>query len=150
MNPNVTSSLSELSKGRRASESPNDPPLRSSKLKLVTYARSWLDKLFRFAFIRYLIAFFIGIAATLGWQSYSGGARQAIASWSPHLGWLAPAGSHTGNSAERIKATTVAFAAVRQSVDKLATELSKLQAQGTPDTPSAPPPSRSRRPGSRL
>lgn len=148
MNPNVTSSLSELSKGRRPSESSNESYLRSSKLNLVKYVRSWFDRLFQFAFTRYLIAFVVGVAATLAWQSYSGGARQAIAKWSPHLAWVAPAGSSASAFPERMKATTVAFTAVRQSMDKLATELSKLQAQGTSETPSAPP--RSRRTNSRL
>jgi methyl-accepting chemotaxis protein len=39
---------------------------------------------------RFLIAFYIGIVATLAWQSYSEAARQFIASLSPRLGWLAP------------------------------------------------------------
>jgi hypothetical protein len=39
---------------------------------------------------RFLITFYIGVAATLAWQSYSGAARQVIASLSPQLGWLAP------------------------------------------------------------
>src|SRR5262249_28546101 len=38
----------------------------------------------------FLITFYIGVAATLAWQSYSDAARQIIASWSPQLGWLAP------------------------------------------------------------
>jgi len=38
----------------------------------------------------FLIPFYIGIAATLTWQSYNDAARQIIASWSPQLGWLAP------------------------------------------------------------
>lgn len=39
---------------------------------------------------RFLIAFYIGIVATLGWQSYSEAGRQYIASLSPRLAWLAP------------------------------------------------------------
>jgi hypothetical protein len=46
---------------------------------------------------------------------------------SPHLGWLAPAPG--GASPERLKATTVALNAARQSLDKLANEISKLDAQ---------------------
>src|SRR5262249_33002210 len=38
----------------------------------------------------FLITFYIGVAATLAWQSYSDAARQIIASLSPQLGWLAP------------------------------------------------------------
>ncbi len=39
---------------------------------------------------RFLITFYLGVAATLAWQSYSDPARQIIASSSPQLGWLAP------------------------------------------------------------
>jgi hypothetical protein len=42
------------------------------------------------AVVRFLITFYIGIAATLAWQSYSEAARQFIAGLSPRLGWLAP------------------------------------------------------------
>ncbi len=40
--------------------------------------------------VRFLITFYIGVAATLAWQSYGGAARQIIASLSPQLSWLAP------------------------------------------------------------
>ena len=148
MNSNSTSSLSEFSKGRRPSESSNEPLLHPAKMNLVTRTRSWFGKLFQFAFVRYLIAFLIGVTATLAWQSYSGTARQTIASWSPHLGWLAPEAAPARVSADHRKATAVALAAVRRTVDQLATEITKLQAieQGTPDRTSARPPSR---PGSR-
>src|SRR5260370_42668040 len=39
---------------------------------------------------RFLITFYIGVAGTLAWQSYSDLARQMIARLSPQLGWLAP------------------------------------------------------------
>src|SRR6266446_3624519 len=39
---------------------------------------------------RSVIAFYIGVAATLAWQSYGDEARQIIASLSPRLSWLAP------------------------------------------------------------
>jgi hypothetical protein len=42
------------------------------------------------ALARFLIAFFLGVAATLACQSYGDAARQMIASSSPRLGWLAP------------------------------------------------------------
>jgi hypothetical protein len=41
-------------------------------------------------FARFLVTFYIGVAATLAWQSYSDAARQIIARLSPQLGWLAP------------------------------------------------------------
>jgi hypothetical protein len=87
-----------------------------------------LGKLVSFAFARYLMMVFIGVAATLAWQSYSGAARKAIASWSPHLAWVAPTAARGGPSPEQIKATSVALAAARQSIDKLSSELRKLTA----------------------
>jgi hypothetical protein len=42
------------------------------------------------ALARFLIAFCIGVAATLVWQSYGDAARQIIANSYPQLRWLAP------------------------------------------------------------
>jgi hypothetical protein len=39
---------------------------------------------------RSVIAFYIGVAATLAWQSYGDEARQIVAQLSPQLSWLAP------------------------------------------------------------
>src|SRR5262249_28855819 len=39
---------------------------------------------------RFPIAFCIGVAATLLWQSYGDAAREMIANSHPQLGWLAP------------------------------------------------------------
>jgi hypothetical protein len=147
MNPSLTSALSEFSRGSRpASGSSNEPTLPGNERNLITRARLWLRKLVPFAFVRFLMFFFIGVAATLAWQHYGGAAREAIANWSPRLGWLAPAATPADASTERLKATSLALAAARQSLDKLATEISKLQAQGTPDRASSSAPSR---PGSR-
>jgi len=52
----------------------------------------------------------------------------AIAGWSPHLAWAAPAAAPAGPSPERLKATSLALAAARQSIDKLTAEISKLAA----------------------
>lgn len=148
MNASLTSTLSEFakrsefSKNPVATEPPNKPPRHPTLRNLIAGARSWLGKLVSFAFARYLIAFFIGVTATLAWQSYGATARQAIAGWSPHLAWLAPPAARARVSADQRKATLLALAAVRQSVDKLATEVSKLQAQGARDGTSAPAPSR--------
>jgi len=148
---------SEFAKKPSATAASNEPPLHTNERKLTTRAR-WslgeLRKAIPFAFARYLIAIFIGVAGTLAWQSYGGAAREAIAKWSPLLGWLAPAAApvaqaapaaFAGASPDQLKATALALAAARQSIDKLATEFGKL-AQGTPDKTSASPPSR---PGSR-
>ena len=128
MNPNLTSAGSEFSKGR--TERSNKPSLRTLVQNLIARIRLWLGKLVSFAFARVLMILIVGFAAGVAWQSYGGAARKAIASWSPHLGWLAPAAVPGGTSPERLKATTLALAAARQSIDKLANEISKLEAQG--------------------
>ncbi len=128
MNPNLTSAVSEFSKGR--TERSNKPSLRTLVQNLIARIRLWLGKLVSFAFARVLMILIVGFAAGVAWQSYGGAARKAIASWSPHLGWLAPAAVPGGTSPERLKATTLALAAARQSLDKLANEISKLEAQG--------------------
>jgi hypothetical protein len=149
MSPSMTSALSEVSKKPEVFKSSlatgpsNERSLHATIRNLITKARLPLGNVASSAFARYLIAFFIGVTATLAWQSYGGAARKAVAGWSPHLGWLAPAAAPAGASRERLKATSLALAAARQSLDKLATEISKLQAQGTADKPSR---SGSRRP----
>jgi hypothetical protein len=122
MNSSLTSSLSEFSKGR-----PDQPLRRSTVPNLITAARLWLGKLVSFAVVRVLLIFFVGFAAGIAWQSYGGAGRKAIAAWSPHLAWLAPAVD--GTSADRFKAMSVALATARQSLDKLTTEIGKVQAQ---------------------
>ena len=42
------------------------------------------------AFIRFVLAVFIGVAGTLAWQAYGDEAREMVAVWVPQLGWLAP------------------------------------------------------------
>ncbi len=128
MNPNLTSAVSEFSKGR--TERSNKPSLRTLVQNLIARIRLWLGKLVSFAFARVLMILIVGFAAGVAWQSYGGAARKAIASWSPHLGWLAPAAVPGGTSPERLKATTLALAAARQSIDKLANEIGKLETQG--------------------
>jgi hypothetical protein len=39
------------------------------------------------AFIRYVVAIGIGVAATLAWQSYGEATKQTIAMRAPQLGW---------------------------------------------------------------
>jgi len=118
--------VSEFSRSRPAAESSNGSRLRSAVRSSITRARSWLGKLVSFAFTRVLIVFVVGFAAGMVWQTHGGGVRQAIAGWSRHLAWVAPA-TTPGTSAERLKATSLALAAVRQSIDKLSAEIGKLQ-----------------------
>jgi hypothetical protein len=137
MNSSLASA--DFSKGRVASERSNKPSLRTSVRNVITRACSWLGKVVSFAFARVLMIFVLGFAAGVAWQSYGGTARNTIASWSPHLAWVAPAAAPVGTSPERVKTMSLALATARQSLDKLATEISKLPTQGTSD----------RRPGSR-
>ncbi len=120
MNSSLASA--DFSKARRAAGSSNESTVRN----LIATARSWLGKVISFAVARVVVIFFIGFAAGLAWQSYGGPARKAIASWSPHLAWMAPAAAPSGPSPDQLKATALALAAARQSIDKLATEISKL------------------------
>ncbi|MGA8695908.1 MAG: hypothetical protein WB689_19090, partial [Xanthobacteraceae bacterium] len=36
---------------------------------------------------RYVLAFCIGVAATVAWQAYGQATKQMIATWAPDLGW---------------------------------------------------------------
>jgi hypothetical protein len=102
MKPKLTVALSEFSKGRWAAEPSDEPPLHPTELNLVARLRLWMGELSPLAFARYLITFFIGVAATLAWQSYREAPKQELA---------APA----------------SLDAVRQSVDKLVAEITKVQ-----------------------
>jgi len=126
MNSSLASA--DFSKGRRATESSNEPLLHPTARNLIATARSWLSRVVSLAFARFLMIFFVGFAAGLAWQSYGSAARKEIAGWSPHLAWVAPAAAPAGPSPERLKATSLALAAARQSIDKLTTEISKLAA----------------------
>ncbi len=122
--------ISELSRSRPATESSSKPRLRATIRNLTTKIRLWLSKPFSFAFARVLVIFLVGFAAGIAWQSYGGGVRKAIAGWSPHLAWLAPAPAPSGGSAERFKAVSLALTSARQSLDKLSTEINRLEVQG--------------------
>lgn len=93
--------------------------------------------------VRLLIFVFVGVIATLAWQSYGGPAREALASLSPRLAWLAPPAEPAGAFSDHIAAISRDLAAARQSVDKVAAALSKLETlrKGAPDKTAAPQPS---------
>src|SRR5262245_52216651 len=107
-----------------------EPPLHPSESNRTTRVRS---------FVRFLMFFFIGATGAFAWQSHGGPARETIASWSPRLAWLAPPTAPMGPG--QIVAISRDLAVVRQSVDKLATDITKLQApqQGTDRTSASPP-----------
>src|SRR5258708_21041071 len=101
MNPNLTSAVSEFSKGR--TERSNKPSLRTLVQNLIARIRLWLGKLFSFAFARVLMILFVGFSAGIAWQSYGGAARKGIARWAPHLWWFAPPALPPGTSPQRLQ-----------------------------------------------
>jgi hypothetical protein len=151
MNSRLGSTPAESTQGRYADErAPNsramEPPLHPSEIERLksehrSAARRVLANLARAAII-----FCIGVGATLAWQSYGNAARWKVASFSPRLGWLAPAfapaepsssAPAASASPDQLAALSRSLAAVRQSVDKLAADITKLQA-----TKQDPPPAR--------
>jgi hypothetical protein len=68
------------------------PSLRPARLKIEQFPniRPSVGMLEPLAFARYLIVFFIGVTATLAWQSYGGAAREIIANLYPQPGWFGP------------------------------------------------------------
>jgi hypothetical protein len=121
-------------------ESDNDrhverPPVGSPRPE----RRPSLGKRCSRALLRFLIAFGVGVAATLAWQSYGDAARETIARSSPQLGWLAPQAAALAQNAsetvaptepaapspdlQELKAMLLDLAAVRQSVDQLADQV---------------------------
>ncbi len=144
MNSRRTISQSEFSRGQWTDEPP-EPPRHPAEPNLAARVRPWLSKLApltivrprlsglasltrvwpwltalaSLTFARYLIAFFIGVVAAVAWQSYRGATKE-----------------------ETVAATSAALDSVRQSVDKLAIEITKIRAveQDILGRLSAPPP----------
>jgi hypothetical protein len=96
------------------------------------------------AFERFLVAFCIGVAATLVWQSYGDAAREKIANSYPRLGWLAPQAEPVAqNVPETIALVAPSFDhqqphaisldldALRQGIDRIATSIAAGQDQMT-------------------
>jgi hypothetical protein len=98
------------------------------------------------AFVRFLIVFCIGIFATLAWQSYGDPAREAIANSYPQLSWMAPQADPVAQNApgmiglaspiasspdQQPNAILVDLEAVRQSIDRIATNIASSQEQMT-------------------
>src|SRR5258708_38598528 len=117
MNSSLASA--DFSKGRPAAERSNKLHLPATIRNLITRIRLWFGKLFSLAFVRVLIIFLLGFAASIAWQSYGGGGRKAIAGWSPRLAWLAPAPAPPGGSPRRLTAGAPAPASARPSLRKI-------------------------------
>jgi hypothetical protein len=94
---------------------------------------------------RFLIAFCIGVAATLAWQSYGDAAREMIANSYPQLGWLAPQAEPVAQNApetiglappaapffdpQQLNAMSVDLDAPRQSIDRIVSSIAAIQEQ---------------------
>ncbi|HEY6173397.1 MAG TPA: hypothetical protein VIX73_03095, partial [Kofleriaceae bacterium] len=101
------------------------------------------------AFLRFAITLGIGVGGTLAWQAYGDDARQLMASAYPEqLGWIAPQATTTAVAPQsapatvasetpptpsvdqqQLKALSLNLAAVRQSVEQLATQVAAGQQQ---------------------
>ena len=95
----------------------------------------------------FLVTFFVGVAATLAWQSYGDAAREMIANSYPQLGWLArqpaPRAQSTADvvalaapagpppDQQQFNAMSLDLDAVRQSVDRIAASIAASQEQMT-------------------
>ncbi len=119
-----------------ATEPQAESPRRTSRLAVMRRAGVGLARLVSSAAIRFLMFFGTGIAVTLAWQSYRDAGREAITNW---CGWWAPppATPAAQNSApsddlvsvspDLLKTTSQNLAAVRESIERLTDELSRLQ-----------------------
>jgi hypothetical protein len=96
---------------RKTDQLPNRQPLLD---KLAT-----LGKLDPLAFASYLIAFFIGVIATLAWQSHGGATREIISPAAP------------SPDQQQLNAMSVNLDAMRQSVDRIANNMALNQEQMT-------------------
>ena len=97
--------LSEFREGRWAAEPPIDPPLHPTELDLIQSMRSSRVKRALLALAGFLIAFCIGIAATLAWQSHGNAVGGMIANLSPQLAWLAPQAAPVADAAPAASAS---------------------------------------------
>jgi hypothetical protein len=132
-----------------ANPSVEAPAVRAVDLKKDRFpnGRSALGKRVLLALVRFLIMFYIGVAATLAWQSYGDAARERIASSYPQLGWLAPQAARIARSGpdtiglaaqaapspdqQRINAMSLDLDAMRQSIDRIANNMATSQEQIT-------------------
>jgi hypothetical protein len=110
-----------------------EPPLHPSEFERLENEHRSTTRRVVAGFARVAVIFCIGVAATLAWQTYGNAARQAVASLSPRLGWLTPAEPSSSTSSasaspEQLAAISRSLATVRQSVDKLAADITRLQA----------------------
>jgi hypothetical protein len=101
---------------RPSAEAPASRPPNPSRDRLPE-RWSWVSKLASLALASYLIAYFIGVATTLAWQSYGGAAREMIAptARAPYQ--------------QQFNAISLDLDAMRQGIDRIAANLDANQEQ---------------------
>ena len=139
MDSTFTPKQSEFPTHLKAAKPTLDATKRSSLDPLTK--RPSLAKRVRRGSARFFIIFCLGVGTTLAWQSYGDVARAMIAKSSPELAWLAPKTVPVAPTAPNAVTAAVAspelrqlalgFAAVRQSVDLLTSQLAASQQQGS-------------------
>jgi hypothetical protein len=149
--------VSQFSEGRWASEPPLEPPLHPTELQLLRAGAVLAHQAGPARPRRLCDRDRHRCCRTLVWQSHGDTARRTIAQLSPQLEWLAPPapsvapaepGAPFAATRDQLGAISHSLALVRQSLDKLASDIAKLQAAkqdaGGPDIrvsrTSAPPP----------
>jgi hypothetical protein len=133
-----------------------EPPLHPSEVNRFEHARqlAGIGRWFPVALVRFMAVFFIGVAATLAWQSYGNAARRMFSGVAPGLGWLvpppAPAGPAAADFPDQLAAISHSVAAIRDSVDRLTADVAKLRAAAArtsgPVAPAIPAAAPARRP----
>jgi len=85
------------------------------------------------AFARYFFAVLVGVAATLGWQSYGDDAMEMARARDPWLGWLLPVSTTkppapvtSAEMQQQLKPMALDIALVRRSVEQFAANLDQL------------------------
>jgi hypothetical protein len=84
-------------------------------------------------FVRFFFAVLIGVAATLGWQSYGDEAKEIVRAWDPSLDWLLPPSTAkppapvtSAEVQQLLKPMAVDIALLRRSVEQFAADLDQL------------------------
>jgi hypothetical protein len=161
----LSSTQSEFPEDGWPTKPPIQPSIRPTDRRI---EQSSLGKRASRGLARFLIIFWMGVGATLVWQSHGDAAREMIANSSQQLRWLAPqtvaqtapdmvaptAPATPSPDMQQLKAMSLGLAALRQSVEQLAAAqqqltdaIAKLQATeqeildkvSTPPRPAAAP-----------
>ena len=82
------------------------------------------------AVVRFSFVFLIGVATTLGWQSYHGKAKELVRTWVPWLSWVLARALATADTSselgQRLKPVAIDLALVRRSVEQLVADQKQL------------------------